>query len=237
MSTKKIEILFIEDDPDLPALLKSHLEVGQYRVTIAADGQEGLALARKGTFDILVVDYTLPSISGVDIVRRLREEGQVVPILMLTSRSEEIDKVLALNTGADDYVTKPFALAELMARINALLRRSAFAPTLAAPASRLVIGPLTIDLEMRRVFVDSREIDLTPLEFNLLAYLAKSPGRPFDRVQILEDVWETSVQEYEYSLTSVIARLRKKLEVDPGRPKFILTLRGTGYRLARPDEL
>lgn len=238
MNQRRAEILIIEDDPDLPALLKSHMEVGDFRVTIAADGQEGLNIARKQSFDILIVDYNLPSLSGVDIVRKLREEGHTTPILMLTSRSDELDKVLALNTGADDYVTKPFALAELQARINALLRRSKVGSRGSdREVSRLVIGPLTIEPEMRRLFINDVEIDVTPLEFDLVAYLASSPGRPFDRAQILEEVWGTSVQEYEYSLTSVIARLRKKIEVDPAKPKIILTMRGLGYRLARPDEL
>ena len=238
MLERRVEILFIEDDPDLPELLKSHMEASSYRVSIAADGPTGLTMARNNSYDALIVDYNLPGLTGVEIIKRLREEGKQVPILMLTSRSDEIDKVLSLNAGADDYVTKPFALAELLARINALIRRSSIKQNNdTSTAQRLVFGSLVIEAEMRRVLLDGKEVDLTPLEFDLLLFLACSAGRPFDRGQILENVWGTTVQEYEYSLTSVVARLRKKIELDPANPRYILTMRGLGYRFARPDEV
>ncbi len=236
MVEKLCQILVIEDDPDLPALLKAHMEVSSFQVTIAVDGPSGLALARRGHFDALIVDSNLPGLSGVELIKQLRADGNRVPILMLTSRADELDKVVGLNAGADDYVTKPFALAELLARINALTRRAAMPQTSPATAAR-VFGDLTIDPQMRSVFLRGATVELTPLEFDLLAFLSASPGRPFDRSQILDAVWGTTVQEYEYSLTSVIARLRRKIEVDPAAPKFVHTIRGIGYRFARFDEL
>lgn len=238
MVEKLTQILVIEDDPDLPALLKAHMEAGSFQVTIAVDGPSGLALARRGHFDALIVDSNLPGLSGVELIKQLRTEGNRVPILMLTSRAEELDKVVGLNAGADDYVTKPFALAELLARINALTRRAAMpAPTSSPASATRVLGNLRIDLQMRRVFLREAPVDLTPLEFDLLAFLTSAPGRPFERAQILDAVWGTTVQEYEYSLTSVVARLRRKIEIDPASPKFVHTIRGIGYRFARFDEL
>ena len=238
MVAKLLHILLIEDDPDLPALLKAHMEDGTYQVSIATDGPSGLSLARRNEFDALIVDSNLPGLSGVELIRQLRSEGIQVPALMLTSRADELDKVVGLNAGADDYVTKPFALAELLARVNALTRRGTIqqAPHRQATAPR-VFGDLAIDSQMRRVLLRGEQVDLTPLEFDLLEFLAAAPGRPFDRAQILEAVWGTSVQEYDQSLTSVVARLRRKIEIDPATPKFVLTVRSIGYRFARRDEL
>ena len=238
MSDQFKQILVIEDDPDLPELLKKHLETLDYRVEVATTGSAGLELAKEKHFDLIVVDYNLPEFTGVQVIKSIRAEGQTTPVLMLTSRTDEIDKVTALNAGADDYVTKPFGLAELVARINALLRRSGM-PSEAQEqgVGKLAFGNLEIDLSMRVVTKDGQLVDLTPLEFSLLEFLVQAEGRPLDRGVILEEVWGTEVREYEYSLTSVVARLRKKIEDTASNPKLIITVRGYGYRFARQDEL
>jgi DNA-binding response OmpR family regulator len=225
--------LLIEDDPLLAQTLKDGLERDGFSVTWKAGGAEGIAHARDRSPHLVLLDIRLPDISGLDVCRRLRQEGLRLPVIMLTARAEEVDKILGLEMGADDYVTKPFSLRELLARIRAQLRR-AYGDLAAPNAELLQAGGLVIDLARGQVHLGERPLSLTPTEFRLLVYLAQNAGQVLSRAQILDAVWGYDADvESERIVNVQIRRLREKVEIDPARPALILTVPGLGYRLVR----
>ena len=231
-------ILLIEDDPEIAELVHLHLRDEGYQVERADSGDGGLALALQGGWGLVILDLMLPGLGGLDVCRRLREQEQQVPILMLTARSEEIDKVLGLELGADDYLTKPFSVRELRARVKALLRRSQLAGALPAPERPVEVrhAGLAIHLEKRRVTLRGKPVELTAKEFDLLALFACNPGKPYNREQLLNQVWGYSYTGYEHTVNSHINRLRAKIEADPSHPRYIITVWGFGYRFADAEE-
>jgi len=231
MPTTPTRLLVIEDEQDIAALLELHLSDLPAEVTVARDGPRGLALAQEGHFDAIVLDLRLPGLSGLDVCRALRAQQQHVPILMLTARSAELDRVLGLELGADDYVTKPFSLLELQARVRALLRRAAQGS--AAPREeppQLTCAELRIDRTQRRAWLAEQELVLTPREFDLLWHFMLYPGRAFTRAELLEQVWGYGHDGYDHTVNSHINRLRAKLGDDRTDARFIHTVWGVGYR-------
>ena len=233
MDMKKI--LVAEDQTDIRNLLVLNLRSAGYEVTEVADGLAALASETARANDLLVLDLMMPGMDGLELCKTLRARGCSTPILMLTAKSTELDRVLGLELGADDYLTKPFSLAELLARVKALLRRAELlrvAQTSAqTQASALCNGDLEILPVKRQVSVRGRVLDFTALEFDLLLYFAQHPGHVFSRAQLLNAVWGYSHDGYEHTVTTHINRLRAKLEADPLRPQLILTVRGAGYRM------
>jgi DNA-binding response OmpR family regulator len=233
-------VLIIEDDREIADLVALHLRDLGLAPELASDGRTGLAKALAGDWSLVVLDLMLPQLDGLAICRRLREGNPLTPILMLTARSEEEDRILGLELGADEYVTKPFSVRELTARAKALLRRvRAGRQALAGgPAEgRLELGGLALDLAKRRVTLEGRPVELTAKEFDLLALFARNPGRPYSRPELLAQVWGYQYEGYEHTVNSHINRLRGKIERDPGRPRFLRTVWGVGYRFAEPAEL
>ncbi len=224
-------VLVIEDNRDIAELVALHLRDEGYAVTLADDGRAGLALAQGGAFDLLVLDLMLPGLDGLSICREIRAQERYLPILMLTAKSSELDRVLGLELGADDYLTKPFSIRELVARVKALLRRqAALAPV---PTGAVISsGGLHIDSDRRQVSVDGRDIELTAREFDLLLHFARHPGRVFSRAQLLDQVWGYGHEGYEHTVNSHINRLRNKIEQDPAAPRYVLTVWGVGYKFA-----
>ena len=221
-------ILIVEDDREIAALVAAQLERAGHAVRAVHDGEAGLAAALEGDVDLLVLDVMLPGVSGFEIVERLRRRPTYPRVLMLTARAEEVDRVLGLELGADDYLTKPFSLRELEARVRALLRRRE--PAAAAPAGRLVFGALEIDPAARRVRLEGRTVNLTAREFDLLYELARHPGRVYTRTELLERVWGAGFEGYEHTVNSHINRLRSKIEPDAKNPVYVETVWGVGYR-------
>ena len=224
-------ILVVEDEPQIAALVRDYLQNAGFAVLQAADGSSGLTLARTRQPDAIVLDLGLPVVDGLDVVRALRRDS-TVPIVILTARGDETDRVTGLELGADDYVAKPFSPKELVARVRAVLRRVEAA---ARPVERLVTGDLEIDLARRRVTVGGRAVQLTPTEFELLATLAREPGRVFTRGQLLDAVHGFSLESYERAVDGHVNNLRRKLEPDPGAPRYVRTVHGVGYALAEPE--
>jgi DNA-binding response OmpR family regulator len=232
MSTSPAHILVIEDDPAVARSLQDALAREGYAVTWKATGGEGLAFARAHNPDLLLLDVRLPDGSGFDVCRQLRAQGLRLPVLLLTAQRDEIDKVLGLELGADDYLTKPFSLRELLARLRALLRR-AYGELAGAGADRLYVGDLVIDRSASEVWRGQQRLGLTPIEFRLLVHLARHAGQALTRAQLREGVWGyDSAVEDERTVNVHIRRLREKVELDPSRPSLILTVPGVGYRLA-----
>ena len=230
-------ILVVEDDPDIAAVVRLHLEDAGYGVTIASDGDSGLdALARK-KFDLIVLDIMLPGVSGLDICRRVAREADRPMILILSSRSAELDRVLGLQEGADDYLTKPFSVLELVARVRALFRRppSRSESWQQGDSQRVTAGALTVDRRERCAWFHGAKIDLTTREFDLLLWFARNPGRVYTRAELLDGVWGKGYDGFEHTVNSHLNRLRAKLEPDPARPKLLITVRGAGYKLVIPD--
>ncbi len=226
-----MNILVIEDDPRIADLLAIHLRDMPAKVTIQDNGWQGLDEALSGKYDFLVLDLMLPGLNGVEICRNLRQRRQYLPILMLTARSEEQDKITGLETGADDYLTKPFSPAELIARVRSILRRTQRESIrLEQDLKRLERGELTMDLEFRTVSQGVKQIELTAKEFDLLQFFMQNPGRAYSRAQILEEVWGEHFDGLEHTVNSHINRLRAKIEPDLANPKYILTAWGTGYK-------
>jgi len=222
-------VLVIEDDPPIRRFLRAALEANGYRYEEAAKGEEGVAMAATHVPDLVLLDIGLPDISGFEVVSRLRAWSRV-PILVLTARGQEHDKIRALDAGADDYVTKPFAMGELLARLRVALRHATDTGGADAPGV-VETGDLVIDLARRRVTVAGVEVRLTPIEFRLLAELAKHPGRVLTHEQLLRVVWGPShVHEHHY-VRVYMAQLRRKIEKDAARPKLLITEPGVGYRL------
>ena len=222
-------ILVVDDEPTLVATLRYNLEREGFEVSTAADGEEALSKARTQRPDLIVLDLMLPVLSGYEVCRILQKET-AVPILMLTARSDEVDKVVGLEMGADDYVTKPFSMRELMARVRALLRR-AERPAAADEAERLSAGDLTVDLPRRVVTRDGRPVALKPKEFDLLVFFLRNPGRVYTREQLLEQIWGYDFAGDTRTVDVHVRWLREKTEEDPSSPKRLVTVRGVGYRL------
>ena len=233
MDMKKI--LVAEDQTDIRNLLVLNLRGAGYQVTEVADGLAALASETARANDLLVLDLMMPGMDGLELCKTLRARGCSTPILMLTAKSTELDRVLGLELGADDYLTKPFSLAELLARVKALLRRAELlrvAQTSAqTQANALCNGELEIFPVKRQVSVRGRALDFTALEFDLLLHFAQHPGHVFSRAQLLNAVWGYTHDGYEHTVTTHINRLRAKLEADPLRPELILTVRGAGYKM------
>jgi len=227
-------ILVIEDDKDIAHLVELHLKDAGHQVSVAHDGNAGLELALSKQFDLIVLDLLLPGIDGIEICRRVRAASATLPILMLTSRSSELDRVLGLEIGADDYLTKPFSIRELLARVKALFRRVEALRSEASSETRKVVsvGGLVIDTEKRTVMLNGQPVILTAKEFDLLLQLAKHPGRVYTCTELLNQVWGYGYEGYEHTVNSHINRLRAKIEENPAQPRYILSIRGVGYKFA-----
>jgi DNA-binding response OmpR family regulator len=227
-------ILVAEDQADIRDLIELNLREAGYQVQALADGASALAAQLREPAALLVLDLMMPGLDGLEVCKALRAKGSATPILMLTAKSTELDRVLGLELGADDYLTKPFSMAELLARVKALLRRAELLRAAqAAPAQgqRVCNGELEIVPVRREVRVEGRVLDFTALEFDLLLHFASHPGRVFSRAQLLDAVWGYSHEGYEHTVTTHINRLRAKVEQDPMSPRFILTVRGAGYKM------
>jgi DNA-binding response OmpR family regulator len=232
-------ILLVEDDRDISHLVKLHLEDEGYSVDIAADGSKGLAKAQGQVYDLVVLDLMLPGVDGLEICRRLRGETDYVPILMLTAKASEIDRIVGLELGADDYLTKPFSVRELVARVKAIFRRvsAVSAQAGAQDSPRVNLGDLVIETDKRKVTMADEQITLTAKEYDLLYHFASHPGRVYTRAQLLDQVWGYGYEGYEHTVNSHINRLRGKIEADPANPRYVLTVWGVGYRFAEPQDL
>jgi len=228
-------ILVAEDQADIRELLVMNLRNAAYEVTAVADGAAALASQNEAASDLLILDLMMPGMDGLEVCKALRARGRNTPILMLTAKSTELDRVLGLELGADDYLTKPFSLAELMARVKALLRRADLRKVAQAqgskPAGWVRNGDLEIQPGKRSVRYRGEPIEFTALEFDLLLHFAQAPGHVFSRAELLNAVWGYTHDGYEHTVTTHINRLRAKLEADPMRPQLILTVRGAGYKM------
>ena len=226
-------VLVVEDDPSIRDLVMLHLGLEGLQAVATGDGHEGLRLAKAGPFDLIVLDVMLPGLDGVTVCRAVRRDSSNsdVPILMLTARRDEADKVLGLDSGADDYLTKPFGLREFVARVRALLRRRALRQ---APgddrAAPVTAAGITVDPARRHARLDDREIDLTAHEFDLLYLLATNRGIVFSRESLMGRIWGNDTHITERSVDTLVKRVRRKIEIDPAEPQFILTVWGTGYK-------
>jgi DNA-binding response OmpR family regulator len=231
-------ILVIEDNKDLAHLLEIHLRDLSYEVDVAFDGDKGIAMADAENYNLIILDLMLPGLDGLEICRRLRTRPPYTPILMLTAKSSELDRVLGLEMGADDYVTKPFSIRELMARVKAIFRRIEQVKSEQEAGDRVIIhaGDLTIDPEKRKVNIKGEPIDFTAKEFDLLLHFAKHPGRVYTRSQLLDEVWGYGHDGYEHTVNSHINRLRAKIEENPAQPRYILTVWGVGYKFAETGQ-
>jgi DNA-binding response OmpR family regulator len=225
-------ILVVEDEPQIAGLVRDYLEHAGFAVITAADGAAALALARARRPDALVLDLGLPRVDGLDVIRAIRRDSRV-PILIVSARGDEVDRVTGLELGADDYVVKPFSPRELVARVRAVLRRGEAAPL---SDERIVAGDLELDLVRRRVSAGGRVVALTPTEFELLATLAREPGRVWTRSQLLDAVHGFSLETYERAIDGHIRNLRRKLEPDDAAPRYVRTVHGVGYALAEAGE-
>lgn len=225
-------VLIVEDDKDISGLIEIHLKDMGLETMIIDHGGDALEVALKMRFDIILLDVMLPGKDGLEICRSLRSAGVKTPILMLTARSEEIDKVLGLEMGADDYLTKPFSVRELTARVKAILRRVELmsTPEKEPDAEILYFNELVVDKNKRKVMLFDERIDLTPKEFDLLALMASNPGTSYSRERLLKLIWGYEFDGYEHTVNSHINRLRVKIEKDLSKPKYILTTWGIGYR-------
>ena len=232
------KILVIEDDRDIARLVELHLRDLGCEVDLAHDGRVGHDLASSKTYDLIILDLMLPGMDGLEVCRRLRAKPPYTPILMLTAKSSELDRVLGLEVGADDYLTKPFSIREFVARVKALFRRVESLGSQTHPEVRKTIraGDLIIDVEKRKVMLEGKQAELTAKEFDLLLQFAQHPGRVYTRSQLLDLVWGYAHDGYEHTVNSHINRLRAKIEKDPARPRYILTAWGIGYKFAEPDE-
>jgi len=220
-------ILVIDDEPKIAELCRDYLAAAGFAVQTAGDGPQGLALARRERPDLVVLDLMLPGMDGLDVCRELRRDGNV-PIIMLTARVEETDKLIGLELGADDYLTKPFSPRELVARVRTVLRRAA-----GSPAGEVIrAGTLTLDRARYKVSLPDREVTLTPTEFEILAALAGQPGRVFSRAQLLTVARGVAFESYERAIDSHIRNLRRKIEPPEDEPQYILTVHGVGYKFA-----
>jgi DNA-binding response OmpR family regulator len=232
----KKEVLVIEDDPDIVELLRIHLEDLDCNVYSALTGTKGLDLAEKGKYDLIILDLMLPELDGMEICRKIRAQNVYTPILMLTAKAEAIDKIIGLETGADDYMTKPFNVREFISRVKAIFRRVNMIKEQSVAAKNILeFKGLHIDLEKRKVMYNEKTISLTPKEFDILVLMASHPGRSYDRMELLNLVWGYEFSGYEHTVNSHVNRLRAKVEPDVNNPQFILTTWGIGYRFNDED--
>lgn len=229
-------ILLVEDEQDIADLVVLHLSDLCDEIVVASDGHEGMRQATTRNWSLIILDLRLPGPDGLEICRAVRRERAYQPILMLTSKSAELDRVLGLETGADDYLTKPFSVLELAARVRAILRRvDNLRPRAVAdvePGQPIEAGPVTIDPARRQVSLGGESVDLTAREFDLLEYFARHPGRVFRRAELLDRVWGYGHEGYEHTVNSHINRLRSKIELDPSHPEVIVTVWGVGYKFS-----
>lgn len=225
-------IFLVEDDPEIAKLINLHFNTAEYQLTCCSAAGEALKKIAAEQFQLIILDVSLPDGNGLEICKKLRAADTQTPVMMLTCHGEEADKVLALELGADDYVTKPFGVLELKARVKAILRRSAVGHSHLPEKEAVHFDGLTIDLHKRKASLQQTRLDLTVKEFDLLWLLATHPGKTFTRKELLEQVWGVSFAGYEHTVTSHINRLRLKLEKDLNHPKYILTAWGSGYRFA-----
>jgi DNA-binding response OmpR family regulator len=223
-------ILVVEDEPKIAQLVRDYLEHVGFQVATAADGRGALRAVTRERPDLIVLDLRLPDMDGLDVTRAVRQSSSI-PIIMLTARGEETDKLVGLELGADDYMTKPFSPKELVARVRVVLRRQALAQT---GGETLRIGDLVIDRGRMRATVAGRPVDLTATEFQLLAALAQAPGRVFTRAQLLDRLHGVTLEAYERAIDAHVKNIRRKLEPDPRQPRYLLTVYGAGYKLAEP---
>ena len=224
-------ILVVDDEPKIVGLARDYLEHAGFSVVSASDGSEALARARADHPDLIVLDLGLPKLDGLDVARALRQTSSV-PIVILSGRADESDKLVGLELGADDYVTKPFSPKELVARVRAVLRRSERPTT---PSDLIRAGDVVLDVPRMRVRAGDRDVDLTPTEFQLLAALAREPGRVFTRSQLLDAVHGVAFESYERAIDAHVKNIRRKLEPDPRDPRYVQTVHGVGYRFRDED--
>jgi two-component system alkaline phosphatase synthesis response regulator PhoP len=225
-------VLVVDDEPRIVELARDYLEHAGFGVITAVDGPSALTAARVRKPDVLVLDLGLPGMDGLDVARAIRRDS-MMPIIMLTARDDELDRVLGLEIGADDYVTKPFSPRELVARIRAILRR---VDRQTEPSDRIEVAGVSIDVARMKVETGGRNVELTPTEFQLLVALARQPGRIFTRSQLLDAIHGLAFESYERAIDAHVKNLRRKLEDDPGQPRYILTVYGVGYRFAEDPE-
>lgn len=226
-------VLLLEDDANIVELLSIHLHDLGCEVVAVANGQEGLTAVQEQSFDLVILDLMLPGMNGMDVCRRIRQTDRHTPILILSAKSEEIDKVLGLETGADDYLTKPFSVREFIARVKVIFRRKEDYGSAqeVLPASSIIrFSGLVIDTDKRKVMLHENRVDLSPKEFDLITLLASNPGKSYSRKRLLNLVWGYDFEGYEHTVNSHINRLRGKIEEDISKPRFILTTWGVGYR-------
>jgi len=222
-------ILVVDDESKIRETIAQFLKEQGYQVEIALNGKEALEMFRKKKPDLILLDLMLPQVSGIEVCKEIRK-GSQVPIIMLTAKGDEIDKLIGLELGADDYITKPFSLREVEARMKAVLRRANSSPAELKKEEMLIFKYLEIHPEIREVLVKGKLIELTPSEYAILLTLARSPGRPFSRLQLLNSTWGESYAGYERAIDTHISNLRKKIEEDPHEPTFIQTVYGIGYK-------
>lgn len=226
------KVLIIEDDREIVDLLEIHLKDLECLITKAYDGEDGLAKALTENPDMIILDVMLPKMDGIQVCQKIRAGNILAPILMLTARSEEIDRVLGLEVGADDYLTKPFSVREFIARVKAIFRRSKMIKESLADEKKIILSfeELWIDVDKRKVTINEKKIDLSPKEFELLVLLAMHPGKSYNRPRLLNLIWGYDFEGYEHTVNSHINRLRAKIEPDMANPKYILTTWGVGYK-------
>tara|TARA_R110000868_G_scaffold21640_9_gene89798 strand:+ start:15991 stop:16695 length:705 start_codon:yes stop_codon:yes gene_type:complete len=231
------KILIIEDDPEIIKLLEIHLTDLVFKISKTTNGITGLQMALENNYDIIILDLTLPNMNGIEVCKQLRAVKNT-PIIMLTAKSEEIDRVLGLEIGADDYITKPFSIRELLARIKAVMRRNTILKEEKKGSSIIHIEGMQIDVNKRKVLINNKKIELSPKEFELLLLMANNPGRNYTRTELLNIIWGYNFSGYEHTVNSHINRLRAKIEADMANPNYILTTWGVGYKFNEdlPDE-
>ena len=231
----KHRVLVVEDERELARLVELHLKDMGCEVTVVDDGRRGLELALDGGFDLLILDLMLPGVDGLEICQHVRRQSNYTPILMVTAKSSEIDRVLGLEVGADDYLTKPFSVRELVARVKAIFRRVEALASRSESGQFLRVGEFTIDEVKRTATLGHRVLDLTAKEFDLLVHFARHPGRVYSRAELLDRVWGYGHGGYEHTVNSHINRLRSKVEQDPADPSYVLTVWGVGYKFFDPQ--
>ena len=226
------KILVIEDNSDIANLVMVNLRSNNMQVHHAENGKKGLQMVLTGNYQLVILDLMLPGMDGMDICRTMRSEKNYTPVLMLTAKTSELDRVLGLEVGADDYLTKPFSVPELVARVNAILRRSEQYQDSSTTdiSEKLHFGNLSVDPDTRQVLLGENDIELTAKEFDLLWHFANNPGRVYTRSQLLSSVWGYGHDGYEHTVNSHINRLRAKIESDPAKPQFVITVWGVGYK-------
>jgi DNA-binding response OmpR family regulator len=225
------KVLVIEDDENIIELLNIHLKDLSCEVSTTGNGNDALEIATQNNFDLIILDLMLPGLNGMEICRRIRQQDRTTPIMILSAQSEEIDKVVGLETGADDYLTKPFSVREFIARVNVIFRRREHSGKVIYNNKAIMkFDELEIDIDKRKITLNNSRIDLSPKEFDLITLLASNPGKSYNRKHLLNLVWSYDFEGYEHTVNSHINRLRGKIEKDISNPKYILTTWGVGYR-------